>query len=99
MQYKNYLMVYIIIKILTYVGKHITKYTLTSLGIILNSDYSELDELLMKAGYKFSNSIAYDVIVSYHIKNTNLKGVKLLEYINDTLYSLKLPLLMTRSYL
>ena len=80
-------------------GKHITKYTLISLGIILNLNYLELNELLMKAGYTFSNSIAYDVIVSYIIKNSNLKGVKLLDYINDTLYTLNLPLLMTRGYL
>ena len=80
-------------------GKHITKYTLISLGIILNLNYLELDELLMKAGYKFSKSIAYDVIISYIIQNCNLKGVKLLDYINDTLYTLNLPLLMTRGYL
>lgn len=80
-------------------GKHITKYTLISLGIILNLNYLELNELLMKAGYTFSNSIAYDVIVSYIIKNSNLKGVKLLDYINDTLYTLNLPLLMTRGNL
>ena len=80
-------------------GKHITKYTLISLGIILNTNYLELDELLMKAGYKFSKSIAYDVIISYIIQNCNLKGVKLLDYINDTLYTLNLPLLMTRGNL
>ena len=80
-------------------GKHITKYTLISLGIILHLNYLELNELLMKAGYTFSNSIAYDVIVSYIIKNSNLKGVKLLDYINDTLYTLNLPLLMTRGNL
>lgn len=78
-------------------GKYITKYSLISIGIILNMDYEKIDDLLIKAGYKFSNSIAYDAVIKYQIVNINLKGIKLLDTINDTLYTLKMPLLMTRS--
>ena len=60
-------------------------------------DYEKIDNLLINSGYKLSNSIAYDAIIKYHIKNTQKKNIKLLDIINDTLYSLNLPLLMTRS--
>lgn len=78
-------------------GKYITKHSLISIGIILNLDYEKIDDLLIKAGYKLSNSIVYDAIIKYQIVNINLTGTKLLDKINDTLYSLKMPLLMTRS--
>lgn len=78
-------------------GKYITKYSIIAIGIILELDYEKIDNLLINSGYKLSNSIAYDAIIKYHIKNTQKKNIKLLDIINDTLYSLNLPLLMTRS--
>lgn len=78
-------------------GKYITKYSIISIGIILEHDYIKLDDLLTKAGYKLSNSIAYDAVIKYHIENKLEKNIRLLDIINETLYSLNLPLLMTRS--
>lgn len=80
-------------------GKYVTKYSLISMGIILNLDYMEIDDMLMKAGYKLSSSIAYDAVVSYILNNSSIKGAALLDNVNNTLYSLRLPLLMTRSLL
>lgn len=80
-------------------GKHITKYSLTAIGIILQYNYKEIDNFLVNAGYKLSNSIINDAVIMYFLKNSKLKETDLLDEINYTLQDLFLPLLMTRDSL
>ena len=56
----------------------------------------EIYSLLQKAGYILSESIAYDMTIKWLLENTSNNMQNRLFYINDILYELELPLLMTR---
>ena len=70
---------------------------LLALTISLGCTIDEIHTVLQKAGYVLSESIVFDMVVLWLLQNTGGKKEKeLLLYINDVLYELDLPLLMTR---
>lgn len=73
---------------------HPTKASLLALVISLDLKTDEIYLLLRKAGYVLSESIAFDMVVKYLLENA--QTTKNVFYINDVLYELNLPLLMTR---
>ncbi|MDR2883486.1 MAG: lipid II flippase MurJ [Deferribacteraceae bacterium] len=70
-------------------GRTPTKITLTAIAIVLNTD---IDEILRRAGYVLSSSIAYDMVLKWLIE----RKYTIID-INNTLYNLDLPLLMVRN--
>ena len=75
-----------------------TKQALLSISIILKLSLNETNKLLHKYGYCLSRSLPNDMVIIYFLeteKNTNNR-VALLEEINNVLYSMDFPLLMTR---
>ena len=78
-------------------GRYLTKISLLALTISLGCTIDEIHTVLQKAGYVLSESIAFDMVVLWLLQNTGGKKEKeLLLCINDVLYELELPLLMTR---
>lgn len=78
-----------------------TKQSLLALVITLGMSLEEINTLLPKAGYFLSDSLIYDKIIKHllttpQITKTPTKSVYL---INNILYELELPLLMTRQKL
>lgn len=75
-----------------------SKCSLLAIATTLNLTLVETNELLSKAGYSLSNSILSDVIIKKIILNQKIKSSNKnnLEKINEILYELSLPLLMTR---
>ena len=73
---------------------HPTKASLLALAISLEPKTDEIYLLLQKAGYVLSESIAFDMVVKYLLEN--VQTAKNVFNINDVLYELNLPLLMTR---
>lgn len=73
---------------------HPTKVSLLALAISLELKTDEIYFLLQKAGYVLSESIAFDMVIKYLLENP--QTAKNVFYINDVLYELNLPLLMTR---
>ena len=71
-----------------------SKASLLALAISLELKPDEIYSLKQKAGYVLSNSIAFDMVVKWLLENSQIKIS--LFYINDVLYELNLPLLMTR---
>lgn len=73
------------------------KNSLLAICITLDMSLEEIEKVLFKAGYVLSNSIILDVIIKKLLKDEKikLKGDRLI-YINNILFELKLPLLMTR---
>lgn len=74
---------------------HPTKPSLLALALSLELEPDTLSFLLQKAGYILSKSIAFDMVVNYLIENYPYSSQKLF-FINNVLYELGLPLLMTR---
>lgn len=75
---------------------HPTKTSLIALAISLDLKLEEIYSLLQKAGYILSESIAYDMTIKWLLEYTSNNMQNRLFYINDILYELELPLLMTR---
>ena len=73
---------------------HPTKGSLLGLAISLDLQTDEIYLLLQKAGYVLSESIAFDMVIKHLLENP--QTAKSVFYINDILYELNLPLLMTR---
>lgn len=74
-----------------------TKPSILAIAVALGLKADEIYLLLQKAGYVLSESIGFDVVVKYLIENSQNHNNVL--YINDILYELELPLLMTREKL
>lgn len=72
-----------------------SKATLLALAVSLDMDRNQIQILLRKAGYILSHSLPNDVIVMWLLDNMTVSSNRL-SIINDTLYELDLPLLMTR---
>lgn len=60
-----------------------SKETAVAFAIALELDMNEADEMLRKAGYAFSDSFMFDVIVKYYIENRRYNIFE----INETLFS------------
>lgn len=71
-----------------------SKVSLLALAISLELTPDDIYYLMQKAGYVLSNSIAFDMVIKWLLENSQMKIS--LSYINDVLYELDLPLLMTR---
>lgn len=75
-----------------------TKQALLSIAIISKLSLNETDCLLYKYGYCLSRSLPNDMVIMYFLeteKHTHNRAA-LLNEINDVLYSMDFPLLMTR---
>lgn len=74
-----------------------TKQALLAIAVSLDMPLEKTDALLHKYGYCLSKSLAADMVVHWHLTtDTAAKGIHLLDTINETLYHMGLPLLMTR---
>lgn len=78
-------------------GRIPTKESLLALLISLNMQTEEINILLSKAGYVLSNSIVWDIIVKELIADPKIMRADFCSVfrINELLYDLDLPLLMT----
>jgi hypothetical protein len=79
-------------------GKHLTKETLLALAVAMGLGLDEIQVLLKKAGYILSKSLPNDMVLVQMIESAKhgSKKSNLVSHINDVLYELELPLLMTR---
>jgi hypothetical protein len=79
-------------------GRYLKKEVVLALLIVLGLSLNEIQTALKKAGFILSNSLPNDAVVIWMLNNDacNLCGAVRLRTINETLYSLDLPLLMTR---
>jgi DNA-binding Xre family transcriptional regulator len=79
-------------------GQFLTKETLLALAISLELKLNDIQVLLKKAGYILSGSLPNDMIIIWLIEHDerSSKKINYVSYINDVLYSLEMPLLMTR---
>lgn len=75
-----------------------SKLSLIALAISLKLNNDNIYILLNRAGYVLSKSIAFDMIIKTIIENDEIyrKNVNPVMYINNILFELDLPLLMTR---
>lgn len=79
-------------------GKIPNKPSLLAIAVVLELNLEETELLLKKAGYTLSKSIYFDIVVKKYIKETEngKNGGGKIEEINEILYNLSLPMLMTR---
>lgn len=75
-----------------------SKETLIAILITLGFDVEEIQDILTKGGYRLSESLPNDMIILWMLKNWAFdKNTNRLQRINEVLYDLELPLLMTRT--
>lgn len=76
-----------------------TKQSLLAIAITLGMPLHTINALLPKAGYFLSDSLAYDVIIKELLTTPKVihNPTIAVLFINDILYELELPLLMTRN--
>lgn len=80
-----------------YKTKEPTKQALLAITVSRNMSLGEINAILRKYGYCLSKSLAADMVVRWYLeKEHGLYNVSLLSDINETLYDMGLPLLMTR---
>ena len=79
-------------------GKHLKKEPILALLVVMEQNLDKIQKLLKEAGYILSKSLPNDVVIMWLLENESLKfkGTSRVYYINETLNSLGLPLLMTR---
>lgn len=74
-----------------------TKETALAIAAAMNMSLEDTIRLLKSAGYVLSKSIPSDMVILWMLSNQEGKQNKsMLFQINETLYELELPLLMTR---
>lgn len=79
-------------------GKESTKQALIAIAVLLELQLQEIEKLLEQYGYCLSYSLEYDLVIRWCLENrAGSSGERLLYLINETLYGLELPLLMTKS--
>lgn len=79
-------------------GKESTKQALIAIAVLFELRLQEIEKLLEQYGYCLSYSLEYDLVIRWCLENrTGSGGERILYSINETLYGLKLPLLMTKS--
>lgn len=75
-----------------------TKETALAIAAAMNMSLEDILRLLKSAGYVLSKSIPSDMVILWMLSNQEGKQNKsMLFQINETLYELELPLLMTRN--
>lgn len=79
-------------------GRIPTKQSLIAIAVSLELGLEEIKQLLSKAGYALSDSIAWDMIVAALLQQSETAGdyCNAVARINNVLFDLGLPLLMTR---
>ena len=77
-------------------GKYLRKEAILSLLIILGQSLENIQTILKTAGFFLSKSLPSDVVIMWVLRNNKLKATELLLRINEELWFLELPLLMTR---
>lgn len=79
--------------------KEPTKEALLAIAIVLNLGEADMGRLLKAYGYCLSKSLPNDAVTQYFLQHRDQRSeVQLLEDINDKLFELALPILMTKSY-
>lgn len=74
-----------------------TKETALAIAVAMNMSLEDTHRLLRSAGYVLSKSIPSDIIILWMLSNNEGKqDASMLFKINEALYELDLPLLMTR---
>ena len=77
--------------------KNPTKETAMAIAVAMNMNREDTQRLLRSAGYVLSKSIPSDMVILWMLSNKEEKqSTSLLFRINEVLYELDLPLLMTR---
>ena len=77
--------------------KNPTKETAMAIAVAMNMNREDTQRLLRSAGYVLSKSIPSDMVILWMLSNKEEKqNTPLLFRINEVLYELNLPLLMTR---
>jgi hypothetical protein len=79
-------------------GRYLRKEPVLALLIVMELSLDDIQRSLKIAGYTLSYSIPSDVVILWILESDTYKhkGAKRLYRINEILYSLELPLLMTR---
>lgn len=79
-------------------GTHLKKESLLSLAVTLELSLEKTQHLLQSAGFSLSQSIPGDAVVIWYFMHFNqiVLDSTPISYINEILYNLDLPLLMTR---
>lgn len=83
-------------------GRYLRKESILALLIVMNLSLEDIQEALKKAGFILSYSLPNDVVVIWLLENESKNnlyykdGADRLNYINETLDSLGLPLIMLR---
>ena len=79
-------------------GLYLKKEPILALLIVLGLELDKIQAALKKAGFILSKSLPNDSVIIWMLKNQvkALTGAVRLNIVNDTLFSLCLPLLMTR---
>lgn len=79
-------------------GRYLKKEPLLSLAITMNLNLDDIQSFIKKAGFVLSKSIPNDVIIMWLLEHDerNNNSLNYVSYINEVLYDLELPLLMTR---
>ena len=77
-------------------AEHIRKEPLIALLLVLGADYNSMQDCLKKAGYVLSRSVPTDTVIMWMLENGLQRNTNPVESVNEILYSLGLPLLMTR---
>ncbi len=80
-----------------YKTKEPTKQALLAIAVSQGMSFAETEGLLRKYGYCLSKSLAADMVVYWYLTvKHHAGGMELLAEINETLYDMGFPLLMTR---
>jgi len=79
-------------------GKHLKKEPITALLIVLNKSLTCIQECLQMAGFILSHSLPGDMVIMWMIEHGlhEQKNISRVYHINEILYDLELPLLMTK---
>ena len=79
--------------------KEPTKEALLAIAIVLHLGESDIEKLLKSYGYCLSKSLPNDAVIQYYLQHRDQKSdLQLLETINEKLFELALPVLMTKNY-
>jgi len=80
-------------------GKHLKKESILALLIAMEQDLDVIQAVLMRAGFILSKSLPHDTVIAWTMEKelSHLEGARRIQWLNEVLHSLDLPLLMSRS--